>query len=174
MGTGQLAPSASRRAGRRLLRVAVPSAAGDIGFLADYGAEILVEVARLFASLAAHDPADDRFDIVGVMGPDEYHDGYPDTPGQGLRNNAYTNVLAAWVLARAQETVALLAHRDCEQLWRRLQLQPEEPAHWRRVSSRLRVPFHDGVISQFEGYGELSEFDWVATAAATATSDAWI
>lgn len=135
-------------------------ATGDIGFLADYGAEILVEVARLFASLAAHDPADDRFDIVGVMGPDEYHDGYPDRPGQGLRNNAYTNVLAAWVLARAQETVALLAHRDCEQLWRRLQLQPEEPAHWRRVSSRLRVPFHDGVISQFEGYGELAEFDW--------------
>ena len=29
-----------------------------------------------------------------------------------------------------------------------------------RVSRTLRVPFHDGVISQFEGYGELEELDW--------------
>ena len=24
----------------------------------------------------------------------------------------------------------------------------------------MYVPFHDGVISQFEGYGELAELDW--------------
>ena len=24
----------------------------------------------------------------------------------------------------------------------------------------MYVPFHDGVISQFEGYGELEELDW--------------
>ncbi|MEN4473895.1 HAD-IA family hydrolase [Mycolicibacterium cosmeticum] len=131
-------------------------ATSDIGFLADYGAEILVEVARLFASMATHHPSDDRFDIIGVMGPDEYH----DAPGQGLRNNAYTNVLAAWVLARAKQTVALLATHDCGPLWARLHLRPEEPVHWGRVSTRLRVAFHDGVISQFEGYGELAEFDW--------------
>lgn len=22
------------------------------------------------------------------------------------------------------------------------------------------MPFHDGIISQFDGYGELKEFDW--------------
>ncbi|QHE74212.1 Trehalose-6-phosphate phosphatase (plasmid) [Rhodococcus sp. WAY2] len=135
-------------------------ATADTGFLAEYGAEILVEVARLFTSLAVHNPADDHFDISGVMGPDEYHDGYPDAPGQGLRNNAYTNVLAAWVLARAEDAVGLLACRDCDPLWRRLHLKPEEPAHWDRISRRLRVPFHDGVISQFEGYEALEEFDW--------------
>ena len=32
------------------------------------------------------------------MGPDEYHDGYPDARRAGLDNNAYTNVMAAWVL----------------------------------------------------------------------------
>jgi len=135
-------------------------ATADVGFLADYGAEILVEVARCFTSLAIHDQADDRFDITGVMGPDEYHDGYPDAPGQGLRNNAYTNVLAAWVLSRAAETVQLLAQRDCPTLWDRLRLGPDEPASWQRVSTRLRVSFHDGVISQFDGYEELHEFDW--------------
>ena len=81
---------------------------GDVEFLAEYGAELLVEIARLFAGLAAHDPADDRYDIAGVMGPDEYHDAYPDAAEPGLRNNAYTNVMAAWLLARALDAVALL------------------------------------------------------------------
>ncbi len=135
-------------------------ATADLGFLTDYGAEILVEVARLFASLAVHDLGDDRFDISGVMGPDEYHDGYPDAPGQGLRNNVYTNVMAAWVLARAAETVQLLAGHDCDPLNHRLGLESEEVAHWEKISRRLRIPFHEGVISQFEGYEQLQEFDW--------------
>ncbi|WP_280500705.1 beta-phosphoglucomutase family hydrolase [Nocardia farcinica] len=135
----------------------------DERFLFDHGAEIVIQVARLFAALATYDPADDRFDISGVMGPDEYHDGYPDTPGGGLRNNTYTNVLTAWVLARARDIVLLLDGRDCTPLRERLRLRPEEPARWDRISRRLRVPFHrDGIISQFEGYEDLAEFDWAA------------
>ncbi|WP_433208872.1 beta-phosphoglucomutase family hydrolase [Nocardia sp. CA-107356] len=137
-------------------------ATADLGFLIDCGAEILVEVARLFANLAVHDPVEDRFDITGVMGPDEYHDGYPDAPGRGVRNNAYTNVLTAWVLMRAHDAVALLTGTDCDPLWDRLRLTPQEPALWDRISARLRIPFHDGIISQFEGYEKLAEFDWDA------------
>ncbi|WP_253905711.1 beta-phosphoglucomutase family hydrolase [Arthrobacter sp. H5] len=164
---GQWMPDNSRRQRHVGLAVAYSvwqyyQATADTGFLTDYGAETLIEVARLFASLAVHDPVDDRFDIIGVMGPDEYHDGYPDAPGQGLRNNAYTNVLAAWVLTRACETVDLLIGQDCDPLWHRLHLDPGEPARWDRISRRLRVPFHDGVISQFEGYEHLTEFDWDA------------
>ncbi|MFP5368361.1 MAG: family 65 glycosyl hydrolase, partial [Actinomycetes bacterium] len=84
-------------------------ATGDSTWLAERGGELIVEVARLFASLATHDPADDRYHIAGVMGPDEYHDGYPDAPGGGLRDNAYTNVLAAWVCARAGDVVVAMA-----------------------------------------------------------------
>ncbi|WP_342217394.1 type I phosphomannose isomerase catalytic subunit, partial [Nocardia farcinica] len=102
------------------------------------------------AALATYDPADDRFDISGVMGSDEYHDGYPDTPGGGQRNNTYTNVLNPWVLARARDIVILHDGRDCTPLRERLRLRPEEPARWDRISRRLRVPFHrDGIISQF-------------------------
>lgn len=138
-------------------------ATGDIGFLVECGTEILVEVARLFASLTTYDPVDDRFDIAGVMGPDEFHDGYPDAPGQGLRNNAYTNVLASWVLARAREAVDLVAGQDCAPLRLRLGLDADELIRWEHVSRRLRVPFHaDGIISQFEGYEQLEEFDWDA------------
>lgn len=136
-------------------------ATADERFLLDCGAEIVVEVARLFASMATPDPEDGRFDIDGVMGPDEYHDGYPDAPGRGVRNNAYTNVLASWVLARACDVVRLLDGADCAPLRRRLALHPGEPGHWDHIGRRLRVPFHrDGIISQFEGYEDLLEFDW--------------
>ena len=134
---------------------------GNTEFLIHQGAEMLLEVARFFASLARYDEVDDRYDIDAVMGPDEFHDGYPGAPGAGLRNNAYTNVMTAWMLRRAVETVSLLEDRYCRPLWNRLRLRPEEVDRWARISRRLRVPFHaDGVISQFEGYEDLPEFDW--------------
>ena len=136
---------------------------GNTEFMIHQGAEMLLEVARFFAGLARYDEVDDRYDIDGVMGPDEFHDGYPGAPGAGIRNNAYTNVMTAWVLRRAVETVSLLEDRYCRPLWNRLRLRPDEVAGWARISRRLRVPFHaDGVISQFEGYENLTEFDWDA------------
>ena len=118
---------------------------------------LLYRYRRLDEARAA---ADGRFDIAVVMGPDEFHDGYPDHPGGGLRNNAYTNVLASWDLARAGEAVALVSERDGGELCRHLPLRAGELGDWDRVSRRLRVPFHtDGIISQFEGYEALKEFD---------------
>ena len=70
-------------------------ATGDLDFLAAYGAEMLLEIARFWASIATYNRALDRYEICGVMGPDEYHDGYPDRDEPGLDNNAYTNVMAA-------------------------------------------------------------------------------
>ncbi len=136
-------------------------ATADLSFLISGGAELMVEVTRFFASLAAYDATADRFDIVGVMGPDEFHDGYPDTPGQGVRNNAYTNVMVAWLADATLRALELLSGKDCGPLWDRLAVQPGERERWDRIGRRLRVPFHaDGVISQFEGYEELEEFDW--------------
>ena len=136
---------------------------GDTDFLIRQGAELLLEVARFFANLTSYDEAADRYDIDGAMGPDEFHDGYPGAPGQGMRNNAYTNVMTAWVLRRAVETVSLLEGRNCRPLWNRLRLRPDEVERWDHISRRLRVPFHaDGVVSQFEGYEKLPEFDWDA------------
>jgi trehalose/maltose hydrolase-like predicted phosphorylase len=80
-------------------------ASGDLAFLDAYGAEMLVEIARFWASIASYDHVTDRYEIRGVMGPDEYHDGYPDRDQGGLDNNAYTNMMAAWVLCRALDTL---------------------------------------------------------------------
>ena len=53
------------------------------------GAELIFEVTRFFSELATYDQRDGRFHSCGVMGPDEYHDGYPDAPGEGLRRATF-------------------------------------------------------------------------------------
>jgi alpha,alpha-trehalase len=43
----------------------------------------------------------------------------------------------------------------------KLSLQQEELERWEDISRKMRVVFHDdGIISQFEGYDQLEEFDW--------------
>jgi hypothetical protein len=136
-------------------------AAGDLAFLEAHGAEMLLEIARFWASVATYDHALDRYQIRGVMGPDEYHDGYPDRDEGGLDNHACTNVMAAWMLGRALETLEVLGDHRRVELAERLGLAREELGRWDEISRKLRVCFHDGdIISQFEGYGELEELDW--------------
>ena len=58
-------------------------ATNDVEFLAFYGAEMIIEIARFWASIAHLRPARDRYEIRGVMGPDEYHDAYPGPSDPG-------------------------------------------------------------------------------------------
>jgi trehalose/maltose hydrolase-like predicted phosphorylase len=136
-------------------------ASGDLEFLCDHGAEMFLEIARFWSSSATYEVADRRYDIRGVMGPDEYHDAYPDAERPGVDNNAYTNVMAAWTLWRALDLLDLLPPERRRNLRGRLALTDEELERFEDVSRRLRVVFHeDGVISQFEGYEGLTELDW--------------
>jgi alpha,alpha-trehalase len=135
---------------------------GDLAYLIDYGIEMLVEIARFWVSRTTYDEERDRYGIHGVIGPDEFHSGYPDRPYDGIDNNAYTNVMAVWVILRAIDALELMPLPNRLDLRERLKLTDEELACWDHVSHRMFVPFHDGVISQFEGYDELAELDWDA------------
>lgn len=133
---------------------------GDVDFLATYGAELLVETARFWAAIADYDPRDNRYHIRGVMGPDEFHDGYPDRPGSGIDDNTYVNVMTAWALARTVDAYRILGGHHTGGLWQRLTIHDRELAHWDRVSRRLAVPFlPNGLLSQFAGYADLDELD---------------
>lgn len=134
---------------------------GDREFLERYGAEMILEIARFWASLARWNEDAQRYEITGVMGPDEYHDRYPDSDAGGLRNNAYTNVMVVWLLERALDALALLGEGRRAELSGAIGLGPEDERRWRDITRKMTVPFHrDGVISQFEGYDALEEFDW--------------
>jgi trehalose/maltose hydrolase-like predicted phosphorylase len=138
-------------------------ATGDFEFLLDYGAEMMLEIARFWSSIAHFNPDRDRYEIHGVMGPDEFHEKYPDSDEEGLRNNAYTNVMVAWICEAIQEVLGLLPERRRRSLCARIGLAEEEIETWREMSRKMFVPFHDdGIISQFEGYEDLQELDWEA------------
>ena len=98
------------------------------------------------------------------MGPDEYHDRYPGADRFGLNNNAYTNVLAVWVLVRARAVLDIVPTNVCRRLVDRLAITESELAEWEAISRRMRLVFHaDGILGQFEGYeeslvGELQEY----------------
>ncbi len=134
---------------------------GDVGFLRTYGAELLIEISRFWSSIAVRDPETDRYDIAGVMGPDEFHDGGPQSPGAGVTNNTYTNVMTAWVLARTLDAVNVLGGAHGGELWDRLDLRHEELERWEQLSRTLNVEFDaQGRLTQFRGYDDLIEFDW--------------
>jgi alpha,alpha-trehalase len=137
-------------------------ATGDVEFLKFYGAEMILEIARFWASIATYDRTLDRYDINGVMGPDEYHERYPDRDEPGLDNNAYTNLMAVWCLCRAFDVLEALPSRTVDELKDMLVITQPELERWDDVSRKMRVCFHDGVISQFERYEELEELDWDA------------
>jgi alpha,alpha-trehalase len=138
-------------------------ATGDREFLRDYGAEMVLEIARFWSSAATWNEERGRYEIVGVMGPDEYHEKYPGAPLGGLRNNAYTNVMAAWCLRRALDVLAEVGQSRCAELLGALEIGQEELARWRHVAEHMFVSFLEGgVIEQFEGYGRLEAFDWDA------------
>jgi alpha,alpha-trehalase len=96
------------------------------------------------------------------MGPDEYHDGYPDSAMPGLDNNAYTNVMTVWVICRVLELLDLLPGHQAKELRDHLRVTPVELDRWNDIAHKMRVCFQgDGVIEQFEGYDRLEELDWL-------------
>jgi alpha,alpha-trehalose phosphorylase len=109
----------------------------DPGFLAEAGAEVLVETARLWEDLGFY--ADDgHFHIHGVTGPDEYTTVVDD--------NAYTNLMARLNMAFAAEAVRWLkaerpqVHAALES---ELDLRPEEVTAWERAAASMHVPFEE-------------------------------
>lgn len=142
-------------------------ATGDDAFLAEHGAELMLEVARFWASIARRNDATGRYHICGVVGPDEYHLRYPGAEKPGIDDNTYTNVMAARVLSLAPQVLERLPGPARAALRRRIGLEESELEQWDRVSRRLYVPFHpDGVIGQFEGFEKLRHLDMEAFRAA--------
>jgi beta-phosphoglucomutase family hydrolase len=136
-------------------------ATNDVPWLLGRGAELIVEVARFFCSRAEYSESTGRYHLRGLVGPDEYHTGYPSSPEPGLDDNAYTNVMAAWACLRAADIATAFRGGEAGELALRLGVTEDEVAGWTRLGRLFFVPFHpDGVISQFAGYWELAELDW--------------
>ena len=122
---------------------------GDQSFLLEYGAEILMEVARFWGSRATWNPAHKYYEIKDVIGPDENH--------EHVDNNVFTNHMARWTLQRALEMLELVrkvAHGKALELEARLDLSTKRLAHWKEIIEKIYMGFDSqiGLYEQFEGF----------------------
>jgi trehalose/maltose hydrolase-like predicted phosphorylase len=110
---------------------------GDRAFLKGPGRALIVEAARNVASRSWRNGAKDRYEIHGVVPPDEHvldhHVGAP------VNNSAMTNAYAQWTM----RTAAGLPGVD-----------RKEAVQWRRIAGKMYLPRDRklGIYREYDGY----------------------
>ncbi len=133
----------------------------DLEFLHEHGLEVMLEVARFWASIARFSKKDGRYHIEGVMGPDEFHEKHPGAKKGGVRDNAYTNIMVGWLLHKIIETVEYVPDRVVQRISDKIGFDTGEMEQWRDIVSKMNVVMTDeGILAQFDGFLELHDIDW--------------
>ena len=133
-------------------------ATGDEAFLREYGAEMLVETARLWLDLGFYSEAKGgKFCINGVTGPDEYN--------AVVNNNAYTNMMARENLRYAAQVVEFLQATEpvaYNALVGKTALEASEIKAWIRAAENMYVPYDEklGIIPQDDSFLEKEPWDF--------------
>lgn len=126
---------------------------GDESILLQGAGEVIFECARFYLSCLYKRLDADYYEILDVVGPDEYH--------ERVNNNAYTNRLAAYTLSAAQRayrTMMRLDRNACESIVDRINFRPDLK-QIEEVLGRIKqqAPDENGVIEQFDGYFRLED-----------------
>lgn len=125
---------------------------GDEEFLELYGYEMVFETARFWASRFEWNEERKRFEITGVIGPDEYK--------EHVSNNAFTNYMAYFNLMLAVRYAEKLEAENPE-LWKSL-VSEADYADWQLKGDRLYLPEpreQDLIMPQDDTYLSLPEID---------------
>ena len=123
---------------------------GDVEYLKEKGAEILIETARVWADVGSFASCKGgRYCICSVTGPDEYN--------VLVDNNFYTNLLAQENLRAAVKTVEYLkshAPEAWQELRGRLGLEDKETVLWEKIVENMYVPFDEerGIYPLDDGF----------------------
>ena len=125
---------------------------GDTTIWADGGAEVVFECARFYLSYAYFNPDKQRFEILDVTGPDEYH--------ERVHNNFFTNLMVAHTFAVCRDVAACMQAQFPEKFRKLMDsLNFERDLSLiRQVAENIFLPGADGstgVIPQFDGYFKL-------------------
>lgn len=105
---------------------------GDEAFMRDCGTEILLQTARYWVDRFNYSPAEDRYHLLFVKGPDEYCGVTVD--------DFYTVSMARDHLEQAAAVVKWMqeAYPEAwEELAKRVGFQPEEREKWRDISAKI-------------------------------------
>ena len=131
---------------------------GDHGFVSKYGAEILIETARLWSDLGFYsNSGGGKFEIHGVTGPDEYN--------TVVNNNTYTNLMARENLRLAAATIEKLKETEPElfkNLAHKTDLRISEIKDWKKAARHMYIPYDKklGIHPQDNYFLEKEKWDF--------------
>ena len=126
----------------------------DINFIVDYGSEILFEVARFLHSRVHYNQYKDQYEIIRLLGPDEYH--------ENVDNNAFTNYQTQFALKKALYFYYKMENeypKKLEKLKEKIKLKQAEVTAWQQIAEKIYLPQPDenNLIEQFDGYFDLED-----------------
>ncbi|MFC1709782.1 glycoside hydrolase family 65 protein [Candidatus Omnitrophota bacterium] len=124
----------------------------DNRFMEQYGYEMMFETARFWASRVSYSKKKKKYEILHVIGPDEFH--------VDVNNNAFTNVMAKWNLLTANKLFGSLKSKKkiLNTLKSKLNLKEKEVRDWQKIAARMAVSVNKKrVIEQFDGYFKLKK-----------------
>lgn len=131
---------------------------GDHDFVSKYGAEVLIETARLWSDLGFYsNSGEGKFEIHGVTGPDEYN--------TVVNNNTYTNLMARENLRLAAATVEKLEEAEPElfkNLAHKTDLRTSEIENWKKAAEHMYIPYDEklGIHPQDDHFLEKEKWDF--------------
>jgi trehalose/maltose hydrolase-like predicted phosphorylase len=136
-------------------------ATNDIEFMSAFGAELILNTALFWSEIATFNPEKERYEINGIVGPDEYHTHYPDEEKPGLNNNAYTNFMAVWTIRCALNVLEIFTGEHFDKLAQKVEFDAVDIERWKDISKKMYIPFlKTGIILQFDDFDKLQELDW--------------
>jgi maltose phosphorylase len=123
---------------------------GDKQYLADYGLEVLIGIARFWSQRATYSAEMKKYVILGVTGPNEYEN--------NVNNNWYTNTMAKWSMEYALEAIDIVKSaynlRFSEILSKIGFNESKETEVWNKIAKNLHFPYNDElkVYMQQDGF----------------------
>ena len=123
---------------------------GDKAYLADYGLEVLIGIARFWTQRVNYSNQKGKYVILGVTGPNEYEN--------NVNNNWYTNFTAKKCLELTIESIEWVK-KNCPEKYKAIIRQinfdeTEEQAQWEQICDHIYLPKYQefGIYLQQDGF----------------------
>lgn len=123
---------------------------GKEEYLAEYGLEVLIAIARFWAQRVNWSAEKEKYVILGVTGPNEYEN--------NVNNNWYTNTIAVWCLKYTIEAIKIVKEKNESRLAEIITIIKldliNEQKKWQDIIQKMYYPTAEklGVFLQQDGY----------------------
>lgn len=134
---------------------------GDKKYLAEYGLEVLIAIARFWKQRVNWSADKEKFVMLGVTGPNEYEN--------NVNNNWYTNYIAVWCMKYTLEAIAYAeSEGKSEDIFAKTNFdKTTETDDWREIIEKMHFPYdaerkvflqQDGFLDkELKTVGQISE-----------------